>query len=67
KFAYTYVFTLTLDMTIHHLLKPVMIGEVEDNGQFNFVWQTKEPIRAHPWSTYKPGNDNKPDSPAKSN
>ncbi|KPW48276.1 Branched-chain amino acid ABC transporter, periplasmic amino acid-binding protein [Pseudomonas syringae pv. berberidis] len=60
-------FTLTMDKTNHHLHKPVMIGEVEDNGQFNVVWQTKEPIRAQPWSPYIPGNDKKPDTPVKSN
>ncbi|KPW65988.1 Branched-chain amino acid ABC transporter, periplasmic amino acid-binding protein [Pseudomonas syringae pv. broussonetiae] len=60
-------FTLTMDKTNHHLHKPVMIGEVEDNGQFNVVWQTKEPIRAQPWSPYIPGNDKKPDHPVKSN
>ncbi|KPZ12922.1 Branched-chain amino acid ABC transporter substrate-binding protein [Pseudomonas syringae pv. viburni] len=60
-------FTLTMDKTNHHLHKPVMIGEVEDNGQFNVVWQTKEPIRAQPWSPYIPGNDKKPDHAVKSN
>ncbi|GAB0071068.1 hypothetical protein IBA8403_16540 [Pseudomonas syringae] len=28
------------------------------------MWQTKEPIRAQPWSPYIPGNDKKPDAPA---
>src|SRR5580693_1565374 len=32
--------------TNHHLSKPVMIGEVQGNGQFQIVWQTKGPIRA---------------------
>ncbi len=31
-------------------IKPVMIGEIEGNGQFNVVWQTEEPVRAQPWS-----------------
>ncbi|KPW81347.1 Branched-chain amino acid ABC transporter, periplasmic amino acid-binding protein [Pseudomonas syringae pv. coriandricola] len=60
-------FTLTMDKTNHHLHKPVMIGEIQDDGQFNVVWQTKEPIRAQPWSPYIPGNDKKPDTPVKSN
>lgn len=60
-------YTLTMDKTNHHLHKPVMIGEIEDNGQFNVVWQTKEPIRAQPWSPYIPGNDKKPDHAVKSN
>ncbi|MBD8756565.1 urea ABC transporter substrate-binding protein [Pseudomonas coleopterorum] len=59
-------YTLTMDKTNHHLHKPVMIGEIEDNGQFNVVWQTKEPIRAQPWSPYIPGNDKKPDHAVKS-
>ncbi|UMX91134.1 ABC transporter substrate-binding protein [Klebsiella pneumoniae] len=36
-------FTLTMDATNHHLHKPVMIGEIEGNGQFNVVWQTMSP------------------------
>ena len=58
-------FTLTMDQTNHHLHKPVMIGEVEENGQFNVVWQTDKPVRAQPWSPYIPGNDKKPDHPMK--
>ena len=58
-------FTLTMDATNHHLHKPVMIGEIEDNGQFNVVWQTEQPVRAQPWSPYIPGNDKKSESPVK--
>ena len=58
-------FTLTMDATNHHLHKPVMIGEIEDNGQFNVVWQTEQPVRAQPWSPYIAGNDKKSDSPVK--
>jgi urea transport system substrate-binding protein len=52
-------FTLTMDKTNHHLHKPVFIGEVTGNGQFNVVWKTKGPIRAQPWSPYIPGNEKK--------
>ena len=45
-------FTLTMDATNHHLHKPVMIGEIEGNGQFNVVWQTEQPVRAQPWSPF---------------
>ncbi|EPB4228389.1 urea ABC transporter substrate-binding protein [Yersinia enterocolitica] len=45
-------FTLTMDKTNHHLHKPVMIGEIEADGQFNVVWQTDAPIRAQPWSPF---------------
>src|SRR3982751_2001102 len=39
-------FTLTMDKTNHHLHKPVMIGEIQSDGQFSVVWKTKGPIRA---------------------
>ncbi len=38
--------------TNHHLSKPVMIGEIQANGQFDIVWQTKETIKADAWSPY---------------
>ena len=50
-------FTLTMDKTNHHLHKPVYIGEIKGDGQFNVVWKTKEPIRAQPWSPFIPGNE----------
>lgn len=46
----------------HHLHKPVMIGEIRPDGQFNVVWKTSKPIRAQPWSPYIPGNQGKPDT-----
>ncbi len=52
-------FTLTMDKSNHHLHKPVMIGEVKGDGQFNVVYRTKEPIRANPWSPFIPGNEGK--------
>jgi urea transport system substrate-binding protein len=52
-------FVLTMDQTNHHLHKPVFIGEVRADGQFNVVWKTKEPIRAQPWSPFIPGNESK--------
>nr|MBL8457599.1 urea ABC transporter substrate-binding protein [Zoogloeaceae bacterium] len=52
-------FTLTMDKTNHHLHKPVLIGEVRGDGQFDVVWQTKEPIRAQPWSPFIEGNESK--------
>ena len=58
-------FTLTMDATNHHLHKPVMIGEIEGNGQFNVVWQTEQPVRAQPWSPFIAGNDKKSDQPVK--
>ena len=50
-------YTLTMDKTNHHLHKPVMIGEIQSDGQFNVVWQTEGPVRAQPWSPFIQGND----------
>ena len=52
-------FTLTMDPTNHHLHKPVFIGEIRADGQFNVVWKTPGPVRANPWSPYIPGNEGK--------
>ena len=52
-------FTLTMDKSNHHLHKPVMIGEIQGNGQFSVVYKTKEPIRANPWSPFIAGNESK--------
>jgi urea transport system substrate-binding protein len=52
-------FTLTMDPSNHHLHKPVFIGEIRPDGQFNVVWKTKAPIRAQPWSPFVAGNEAK--------
>ncbi len=52
-------FELTMDNTNHHLHKPVMIGEVKADGQFEVVFRTRGPIRAQPWSPFIPGNEGK--------
>ncbi len=52
-------FVLEMDKTNHHLHKPVYIGEIRADGQFNVVWKTKAPIRAQPWSPFVPGNEAK--------
>jgi len=56
-------FVVKMDERNHHLHKPVFIGEVKADGQFNVVWKTKGPVRAQPWSPYIPGNDKKKDVP----
>jgi urea transport system substrate-binding protein len=63
KFAAPCGFTLEMDAN-HHLHKPVLIGEIRPDGQFNVVWRTREPIRAQPWSPFIPGNESKPDKVA---
>jgi urea transport system substrate-binding protein len=52
-------FTLTMDPTNHHLHKPVFIGEIRPDGQFNVVWKTRAPVRAQPWSPFVAGNEGK--------
>jgi len=52
-------YTLEMDKTNHHLHKPVFIGEIRADGQFNVVWKSKGLIRAQPWSPYIPGNEAK--------
>jgi urea transport system substrate-binding protein len=56
-------FTAKMDEKNHHLHKPVFIGEVQANGQFNVVWKTAGPVRAQPWSPFIEGNDKKKDEP----
>ncbi len=58
-------FEIKMDEKNHHLWKPVFIGEVQKDGQFNVVWKTKGPIRAQPWSQYIDGNEKKKDEPDK--
>ena len=56
-------FTIKMDEKNHHLHKPVFIGEIRPDGQFNVVWKTPGPIKAEPWSPYIPGNDKKKGEP----
>jgi urea transport system substrate-binding protein len=58
-------FISTMDAKNHHLHKPVFIGEVKADGQFNVVWKTPAPVKAKPWSPYIEGNDKKKDEPEK--
>jgi len=43
----------------HHLSKPVMIGEVQGDGQFNIVYKTLSAIPAENWSPFIPENANR--------
>ncbi len=40
----------------HHLSKPVLIGEIQDDGQFEVVWQTDGVVPGDAWSDYLPGS-----------
>jgi urea transport system substrate-binding protein len=59
KFKAPSGYELEMDKSNHHLHKPVMIGEIRADGQFNVVNKTKTTIRAQPWSPYIPGNEGK--------
>jgi urea transport system substrate-binding protein len=63
KFKAPSGFEVKMDEKNHHLHKPVFIGEVKADGQFNVVWKTPGPVKAAPWSPYIPGNDKKKDEP----
>jgi len=52
-------FEITMDAKNHHLHKPVVIGEIQDDGQFEVVWKTKGPIRAQAWSPFIPDSAKK--------
>ncbi len=56
-------FTVKMDEKNHHLHKPVFIGEIKADGQFNVVWKTPGPVKAQPWSPFIAGNDKKKDEP----
>ncbi|MGH8612893.1 MAG: urea ABC transporter substrate-binding protein [Gammaproteobacteria bacterium] len=38
----------------HHLSKPVLIGEIQDDGQFEVVWKTEGLVVGDAWSDYLP-------------
>jgi len=40
----------------HHLTKPVLIGEVRGDGQFDIVWQTKGLVPGDAWTDFLPGS-----------
>ncbi len=40
----------------HHLSKPVLIGEIQDNGQFEVVWETEGVVPGDAWSDFLPGS-----------
>jgi urea transport system substrate-binding protein len=40
----------------HHLTKPVFIGEIRDDGQFDVVWKTSGLVPGDAWSDFLPGS-----------
>jgi urea transport system substrate-binding protein len=40
----------------HHITKPVYIGEIKADGQFDVVWKTEKEIPGDAWSDFLPGS-----------
>jgi urea transport system substrate-binding protein len=40
----------------HHITKPVLIGEIQKDGQFNVVWKTDGLVPGDAWSDYLEGS-----------
>ncbi|MDO6462347.1 urea ABC transporter substrate-binding protein [Granulosicoccaceae sp. 1_MG-2023] len=40
----------------HHLTKPVLIGEIQDDGQFEVVWETDGEVPGDAWSDFLEGS-----------
>jgi urea transport system substrate-binding protein len=40
----------------HHLSKPVLIGEIQEDGQIETVWQTDGLVAGDAWSDFLPGS-----------
>jgi urea transport system substrate-binding protein len=40
----------------HYITKPVFIGEIRADGQFDVVWKTKGLVKGDAWSPYLPGS-----------
>ncbi len=43
-------------MPNHHITKPVLIGEIQDDGQFVTVWETPGTVVGDAWSDYLEGS-----------
>lgn len=45
---------LSAMMPNHHITKPVFIGEIQEDGQFETVWQTEGLVPGDAWSDFLP-------------
>ena len=36
----------------HHITKPVLIGEIQDDGQFEVVWETEKEVPGDAWTDF---------------
>ena len=44
--------------TNHHLSKPVLIGEIQEDGQFDIVWKTDGEVKGDAWTDFLPESKN---------
>ncbi|MEH6344596.1 MAG: urea ABC transporter substrate-binding protein [Bermanella sp.] len=44
--------------TNHHLSKPVLIGEIQEDGQFDIVWRTDGVVKGDAWTDFLPESKN---------
>jgi len=42
----------------HHLSKPVLIGEIQEDGQFEIVWATDAEVKGDAWTDFLPESAN---------
>ncbi|PHS00384.1 MAG: urea ABC transporter substrate-binding protein [Oceanobacter sp.] len=42
----------------HHLSKPVLIGEIQEDGQFEIVWATDAEVKGDAWTDFLPESKN---------
>lgn len=47
---------LSTMMPNHHITKPVLIGEIQEDGQFETVWQTPDTVVGDAWSDFLPSS-----------
>ncbi len=40
----------------HHITKPVFVGEIRADGQFDVVWKTKGLVPGDAWTDFLPGS-----------
>jgi urea transport system substrate-binding protein len=45
-------------MPNHHITKPVFVGEIQGDGQFDVVWQSPGEVVGDEWSDYLPDSRN---------
>ena len=43
-------------MPNHHITKPVLIGEIQADGQFDIIWETAGLVSGDAWSDFLPGS-----------